>query len=198
MKRFLIFLFFVFLGGIVMAQSFSGDFVLVPSGNFMMGSAVTEDWRENDEMQHKVFIDSFYIAKSETTQEEYERVMKKNPSQFRGKNLPVENVSFLDAVEYCNEKSKFENLTPCYSINGQKLRGIKTQTATDFQQKLNGNTHAEPEQKLRSTLKNLWTPMMQTFTAIILIRLSRITLILQNSMRSPELTERAHCFCKIF
>ena len=104
-----------------MAQNFSNDFVLVPSGSFMMGSPATEDWRENDEMQHKVYIDSFYIGQTEVTQEEYERVMKKNLSQFRGKNLPVENVSFLDAVEYCNEKSKLENLTPCYSINGQKV-----------------------------------------------------------------------------
>lgn len=42
-----------------------------------MGSPASEDWRENDETQHKVFIDSFYIAKAETTQSEYERVMKK-------------------------------------------------------------------------------------------------------------------------
>lgn len=121
MKNLIFFLYSVFLGGIVMAQNFSNDFVLVPSGSFMMGSAVTEDWRENDEMQHEVYIDSFYIGQTEVMQEEYERVMKKNPSEFRGKNLPVENVSFLDAVEYCNEKSKLENLTPCYSINGQKV-----------------------------------------------------------------------------
>lgn len=41
MKRFLIFLFSVFLGGIVMAQNFSNDFVLVPSGSFMMGSKMS-------------------------------------------------------------------------------------------------------------------------------------------------------------
>lgn len=80
MKNLIFFLYSVFLGGIVMAQNFSNDFVLVPSGSFMMGSPATEDWRENDEMQHKVYIDSFYIGQTEVMQEEYERVMKKNPS----------------------------------------------------------------------------------------------------------------------
>lgn len=105
MKRFLIFLFSVFLGGIVKAQNFSNDFVLVPSGNFLMGSPASEDWRENDEMQHKVFIASFYIAKTETTQAEYEHVMKKNPSAFRGANLPVENVSFWMQLNIVMQKA---------------------------------------------------------------------------------------------
>jgi formylglycine-generating enzyme required for sulfatase activity len=44
--------------------------------------------------------------------------MGENPSHFRGSDdLPVETVSFLDAVEFCNELSKRENRTPCYRIN---------------------------------------------------------------------------------
>ncbi len=59
---------------------------------------------------------NFSILATEVTQELYESVMGKNPSFFRGeRNLPVENVSWIDAVSFCNELSKKEGLKPCYS-----------------------------------------------------------------------------------
>ena len=62
---------------------------------------------------------NFSIIATEVTQELYESVMGENPSEFKGeKNLPVENVSWVDAVSFCNELSKKEGLDPVYSING--------------------------------------------------------------------------------
>ena len=69
-----------------------------------MGSPESENWRIEDESQHEVTVSSFYIDPYETTQEEYERLMGNNPSTFTGEKLPVENFSWLDAVNFANAK----------------------------------------------------------------------------------------------
>ncbi|MBQ7578763.1 MAG: SUMF1/EgtB/PvdO family nonheme iron enzyme [Synergistaceae bacterium] len=102
--------------------AFAGDdFVHVKGGSFLMGSPESENWRSDDELQHKVNLTDFYIAPREVTQSEYKKLMGENPSSFTGDNKPVENVSWLDAVKFCNAKSKSENLTPVYEIDGNKV-----------------------------------------------------------------------------
>jgi formylglycine-generating enzyme required for sulfatase activity len=54
------------------------------------------------------------IGKTEVTQKEYEALMRDNPSRFKGDALPVEGVTWYDAVEYCNLLSQKEGLTPVY------------------------------------------------------------------------------------
>ncbi|SEU28082.1 formylglycine-generating enzyme family protein [Paenibacillus sp. NFR01] len=61
-------------------------------------------------------LSNFYIGKYEVTQSEWLEVMGGNPSTFRGGNLPVEMVSWYDAVEYCNKRSVKEGLEPYYTI----------------------------------------------------------------------------------
>lgn len=97
------------------------SFVLVEGGTFQMGSPGTESWRSDDEIQHTVTVSDFYISQSELTQEEYEKVMGKNPSNFSGGDLPVENISWLDAVSYCNFRSESEGRMPVYIIDGQNV-----------------------------------------------------------------------------
>jgi formylglycine-generating enzyme required for sulfatase activity len=78
------------------------EFVLVPAGTFMMGSPTSEKSRRDDETQHRVTISKdFYLGKYEVTQEEYEKVMEKNPSYFKNcPRCPVEQVSWGDAQEF--------------------------------------------------------------------------------------------------
>lgn len=99
----------------------SEDFVLIEGGTFQMGSPETEAWRSADETQHTVTVSGFYMSKYELTQKEYEEITGNNPSNFSGENLPVENVSWLDAVAFCNARSEKEGLTPAYTIDGQKV-----------------------------------------------------------------------------
>jgi formylglycine-generating enzyme required for sulfatase activity len=58
------------------------------------------------------------MGKYEVTQKEYREVMGTNPSSFKGDNLPVEGVSWFNAVEFCNLLSQREGLTPAYTVNG--------------------------------------------------------------------------------
>lgn len=99
--------------------SFSEQFVYITGGSFEMGSPESEAWRSQDEMLHSVTVSDFYMSAYEVTQEEYEAVMHNNPSSFSGKTLPVENVSWREAVLYCNARSEMEGLTEAYIINGE-------------------------------------------------------------------------------
>ena len=93
------------------------NMVRVNGGTFMMGSPESEAGRDSDEVQRWVTVGSFYMGKYPVTQREYQAVMGTNPSHFKGDNLPVENVSWYDAIEYCNRLSQKEGLTPAYTID---------------------------------------------------------------------------------
>ena len=96
-------------------------FVWIRGGSFLMGSPESENWRIEDETQHEVTVSGFYMSPYEVTQAEYEHLMGVNPSHFKGENLPVENVSWLDAVRFCNAKSAEAGLTPAYTIEGKNV-----------------------------------------------------------------------------
>jgi formylglycine-generating enzyme required for sulfatase activity len=95
--------------------------VRINGGTFTMGSPENEPGRYGAELQHKVTVDNFYMSKYEITQKEYQEVMGTNPSRFKGDNLPVENVSWYDAIEYCNKRSQKEGLTVAYTRNGDRV-----------------------------------------------------------------------------
>jgi len=74
------------------------EFVWVTPESFMMGS---EKGQENEKPVHRVTIlNGYYIGKYEVTQEQWQKVMKNNPSQFKGENLPVEGVTWEAAQEF--------------------------------------------------------------------------------------------------
>ncbi len=78
----------------------------INGGCFVMGSLEGEG-DPDEHPQHKVCLDAYYIDRYEVTQEEYEKVMNKNPSVFAGcRNCPVEYVSWTDAKSYCEKVGK--------------------------------------------------------------------------------------------
>lgn len=97
------------------------NFVLIRGGSFTMGSPANEPWRSEDETQHSVQLSDFYMSIYEVTQKEYIDLMGKNPSTFSGENLPVENMTWYEAVAFCNARSAAEGLTPAYIVDGQTV-----------------------------------------------------------------------------
>lgn len=78
----------------------------LPGGTFTMGSPSTEAERSAYEgPQHQVKVAAFYMGKYEVTQGQWEFVMGNNPSNFKGIDLPVENVSWEEAKEFCRKLS---------------------------------------------------------------------------------------------
>lgn len=83
-----------------------------PPGKFTMGATSKVFAPLADEMPHEVVIDKgFFIAEVEVTQDLYESVMGTNPSRFKGEMLPVERVSYHDAIEFCRRLSQREGRT---------------------------------------------------------------------------------------
>ena len=91
------------------------EFVLIPPGKFQMGSPKDEEKDDDDEEQHEVEITRpFYLGKYAVTQEQYEKIVGKNPSCLSAEGVfnasvkgmdtrrfPVEQVSWDDAVSFC-------------------------------------------------------------------------------------------------
>ncbi len=124
MKKYLFFAFtaagaflatFLFPSHPLQAQSMTNklgmQFVLIPSGSFVMGSPKSEPGRQWNEKQHRVVISkNFYMQETEVTQGQWEKLVGFNPSSFSklGKNFPVDTVSWNEAVEFINLLNKFE------------------------------------------------------------------------------------------
>ena len=115
MKKFVIFLVMVsFIVPFLTAQQ--NNMVRIEGGTFTMGSPANETGRYEDEIQRQVTVSTFWMSIYEVTQKEYQYIMGYNPSRYKGDNLPVESVSWFDAIEYCNKLSQKEGLTPVYTI----------------------------------------------------------------------------------
>ena len=101
------------------------EMVKIPGGTFMMGTEDEEIKRlvkkynsglyKDESPEHEVTVSGFYMAKFQVTQAQWkqvadlpqvERELKPEPSHFEGENLPVERVSWYDAVEFCQRISK--------------------------------------------------------------------------------------------
>jgi formylglycine-generating enzyme len=98
----------------------SKGMVFIPSGTFLMGADHSKEafqcaeyfgnckgnWYTKEEPIHKVSISSFLIDKREVSQGRYFKVMRNNPSSFKGAKLPVEQVTWFEANKYCRKLGK--------------------------------------------------------------------------------------------
>jgi formylglycine-generating enzyme required for sulfatase activity len=91
-------------------NSIGMEFVLIPAGSFTMGADNNfEEANDSETSARRVTISkAFYLGKYEVTQAQWEAVMGDNPSEFAGRNNPVENVSWDDAQEFIKKLNQKE------------------------------------------------------------------------------------------
>jgi formylglycine-generating enzyme required for sulfatase activity len=87
------------------------EMVLLPGGFLKMGS---EKGSLDEIPVHKVWIDTFLMDKFEVTQDMFRQFEISDPSYFQGEGLPAEQLTWIDAARFCNERSYIEGLDPCY------------------------------------------------------------------------------------
>lgn len=129
------------------------DLVYIPGGKFLMG---TEDeeierlWKKynknyfrREKPQHEVKVQPFFMGKYPITQAQWsaiasredlevKRDLKPDPSRFNGNNLPVERVSWYDAVEFCQRLSKLTRQEYRLSSEAEWEYACRAGTATPF------------------------------------------------------------------
>ncbi len=122
------------------------QYTLIKGGTFQMGSPASEPERSSDEIQHSVTVRNFYMSKTEISQKEYQEIMGDNPSATKGDDLPVTNITWYDAVQYCNKLSQKEGLTPCYTVSGttvtwdKSANGYRLPTEAEWEYAARANT----------------------------------------------------------
>ena len=112
-----------------------------PEVQLDMSKSMIYCWNKAEDLNAIRFVDTFYeditvplteafvemelngkkfsVCKTEVTQALYEKIMGENPSNFKGRDLPVENVTWYDAIYFCNAVSRANGLEPVYAINGE-------------------------------------------------------------------------------
>jgi len=93
-----------------------GDYVYVSSGDFQMGDTAGGGYSSALPV-HTVYLDGFNISKYQVTQGLYQSVMGYNPGNFKGIRQPVNNVTWYDAIEFCNKLGEREGYQPVYTIS---------------------------------------------------------------------------------
>jgi len=109
----------------MISNSVGMQLVEIPAGSVTHGSLACDDASDADAAtEESVIKRPFYITAHEITQTQFMELMGANPSHFSncGGNCPVEQVSWLDAIEFANKLSGKEGFTPCYRSGVNEVR----------------------------------------------------------------------------
>ena len=117
------------------------DMVLIQGGSFLMGSPEDEIERYKDEEQHLVTVPTFFMGKYPVTQAQWRAVaalpkidcdLEPDPSNFKGDNRPVEQVSWLAATEFCARLAQHTNRPYRLPSEAEWEYACRAETTTPF------------------------------------------------------------------
>uniref|UniRef100_B8HMW0 Sulfatase-modifying factor enzyme-like domain-containing protein n=1 Tax=Cyanothece sp. (strain PCC 7425 / ATCC 29141) TaxID=395961 RepID=B8HMW0_CYAP4 len=118
------------------------DMVLIPGGSFQMGSHDTElDHQDAESPQHLVTVPTFFMGRYPVIQaqwreiarlEKVKRQFERNPFSFRGNQRPVEQISWNEAVEFCDRLSKKTGRTYRLPTEAEWEYACRAGTTTPF------------------------------------------------------------------
>jgi formylglycine-generating enzyme required for sulfatase activity len=115
MKKYFLICLFIGVGIATPLSTFAkeggGEMVRVQKGCFMMGTdkefSYSMGWKnEREQPAHKVCLDGFYMDKYEVTQKDWETVMGTNNTPMKGPDLPIAEIDWPEAVNYCARVGK--------------------------------------------------------------------------------------------
>ena len=117
----------------------------IPEGDYLMGG---EDGDADEKPIHRIYLDAFWMSVTEITQEQYENLTGTNPSYWKDKPTnPVENVSWYDAVTFCNKLSELAGFEPCYDLINWKCdfskNGFRLPTEAEWEYACRAGTSAK-------------------------------------------------------
>jgi formylglycine-generating enzyme required for sulfatase activity len=104
------------------------EMIYISPGSFMMGS----NEHESEKPSHRVSIAPFYMGRYTITQQQYQAIMGKNPSKFKGDNRPVETVTWDDATSFCQKLSKSTGKQYTLPSESQWEYACRARTTTPF------------------------------------------------------------------
>ncbi len=123
-----------------LGSSITLDMVAIAGGTFFMGSPEGEGLN-TEKPQHKVTITPFFMGKYTVTQAQWSAVaalppinreLNPNPSNFKGYNLPVDSISWYDAVEFCERLSRLTKRHYRLSSEAEWEYACRAGTTTPF------------------------------------------------------------------
>ncbi len=106
------------------------ELINCPPGECTLGS---NDDHANEKPKHQIKLTyAFQIAKTPVTQAQWKKLMPSHPSHFQGDQHPVDSVTWIDCIEFCNRASQHEGLEICYEISTASNQVIWHRSANGY------------------------------------------------------------------
>ena len=101
-----------------LGKVYMSELIYIEGSDFLMGS----NNNEKDEFPaHLVTVNSFYLSKYVVTQKEWNNVIKISHPYNKGYNYPIEQITWDDAINYCNKLSILDKLDPVYRVQDREI-----------------------------------------------------------------------------